>query len=287
MNKHAKKDDEIYNVGNYVVAYINLIGKREQIAELKKLPKSKNEKIEYIKSIIWVRGVLSGLDTFPDDFVNGEEEIEEDNPEAEVIRNIKNSISCPIRKQRLPDGLMLFVPLYDERKRVSAIEKIYNLLLLCASINLLSFVANCPIRGGIEIGIGCELYKNELYGPVIKDAYDLESKIAQYPRIVVGGKLEDYINRYGDYEISTIDNSYTQKCTELFRKDPDRHKILHYLGKCFRRETEGKIENKYFKEAFTFVKIKHHKYTYDGDNELAERYHRLLKYFERFMRSGI
>jgi hypothetical protein len=46
-----------------------------------------------------------------------------------------------------------------------------------------------PVRGGIEIGLGAELDDREIFGSGISEAYRLESKIADWPRILIGKQL--------------------------------------------------------------------------------------------------
>lgn len=48
-------------------------------------------------------------------------------------------------------------------------------------------------RAGVEVGLGTELDNGEIYGPVLYKAYELESKVAEYPRIVVGKELINYL----------------------------------------------------------------------------------------------
>jgi len=38
-------------------------------------------------------------------------------------------------------------------------------------------------RGGLEIGLACEIGSKEIYGPALLKAHDSESKIAKYPAI--------------------------------------------------------------------------------------------------------
>jgi hypothetical protein len=50
-----------------------------------------------------------------------------------------------------------------------------------------------PIRGGIELGLAMDIDNDDIYGPALARAYTLESKVAQYPRIVIGEELILYL----------------------------------------------------------------------------------------------
>src|SRR5207247_7066663 len=48
-------------------------------------------------------------------------------------------------------------------------------------------------RAELDVGIGMEIFPNEVYGPVLVSAYTLESTVAEYPRLVIGRGLFDYL----------------------------------------------------------------------------------------------
>jgi hypothetical protein len=49
-------------------------------------------------------------------------------------------------------------------------------------------------RAGLDVGIGMEIFPNEVYGPVLLSAYQLESAVAEWPRVVLGRGLLDYLD---------------------------------------------------------------------------------------------
>ena len=48
---------------------------------------------------------------------------------------------------------------------------------------------------GVEVGLGTELDNGEIYGPVLYKAYELERELPEYPRIVVGRELINYLTQ--------------------------------------------------------------------------------------------
>ncbi len=94
------------------------------------------------------------------------------------------------------------------------------------------------IRGGLTVG---KVYheNNIIFGPGHVSAYELESKVAKYPRIVASQELVDLFN--------ADKNGGTQEC---FIKDDDGHYHLDYLpialqyfarGECYHKIIQEKI----------------------------------------------
>jgi hypothetical protein len=83
------------------------------------------------------------------------------------------------------------------------------------------------IRGGVTVG---KLVKSwgQLFGPAIIRAYELESKIAKYPRIVVGKEVFDELAANAGLWVR--DPKTDQKAVRgLLRKDDDGELFIDYL----------------------------------------------------------
>lgn len=106
---------------------------------------------------------------------------------------------------------------------------------LALSVNYLSLLPKgILIRGGIAIGKGWEISPNCLYGPVLEDAYYLEGKIADFPRIVTTHEVFRKLN-----EVDQLDAHYNKqtpflgeniKCAKFFSMDYDGAYIFDYLS---------------------------------------------------------
>lgn len=71
---------------------------------------------------------------------------------------------------------------------------VYGCFNACCMLHLLALSLKRPIRGGIDVGLGIDLTDDEVYGPVLERAHFLESKVADYPRIVLGDDLTAYLD---------------------------------------------------------------------------------------------
>ena len=82
------------------------------------------------------------------------------------------------------------------------------------------FVAvGVPIRGGVEVGLGVEMFEHEYYGRVLVDAYLIESTAADYPRVLVGPRLLNYLaalerGPFTDERLATPPEGCSIRCSE-------------------------------------------------------------------------
>ncbi len=117
-------------------------------------------------------------------------------------------------------------------------------------------------------------------------AYELESEIAQYPRIVVGPKTIELLDAHQadtkqdphslcNQELATI-------CRNMLIEDTDGYWILHYLGKEFQNSFNTSQYANIYTAArkFVFEQLLEHKNK--QDTKLAFRYLHLLKYFDEY-----
>ena len=135
----------------------------------------------------------------------------------------------------------------------------------------------------------------DVYGFI---TYSLESKIAQYPRIVIGKELLNYLRNLSekiqqipdqdqDKEDIELCKRIADKCLKMVIKDLDGNQILDYLGDEFRKifdkfpqdDREVSYEE-ILKKAFDFVKAEYKKRKELGDSKLASRYSQLYNYFK-------
>tara|TARA_Y100001933_G_C18623569_1_gene407389 strand:- start:52 stop:573 length:522 start_codon:yes stop_codon:yes gene_type:complete len=164
---------------------------------------------------------------------------------------------------------------------------IADLFMQAGSLCLIGLASKQPIRGGIEVSWGAELHDNELYGAVVANSYELEGKIAKYPRIVVG----EYAMKYLDENISQIidggdklaqfNKDMAIMCKNMLATDSDGQLIVDYLGDAFTAYVmHGKSHNLYnMARVFVCEQLEAHKA--NENIKLVERYELLLSYFDR------
>lgn len=133
------------------------------------------------------------------------------------------------------------VPLYKQD-----LGKLFEVALCnCESIMLHFLSKNIAFRGGVAYG---ELYyekdRNILFGPAINEAYQLESKVAIYPRIVLNNYVAEKIIDNWNRVVYDMDYPTTEKDIMMWniignvkflegcivKKDFDGIYMMHYLN---------------------------------------------------------
>jgi hypothetical protein len=152
-----------------------------------------------------------------------------------------------------------------------------------------------PFRAGIDIGYATELKYGDVFGPAAIKAYEIEQKIAGYPRIVVGDTLLDYLDCLQkkrdpylgkDEEDKEACKNMAECCLRMIGIDVDGRRIIDYLGGEFRTKLYKSRENgknisfdEVFKMARTYVESEYKKRWINQD-KLATRYYLLDRYFK-------
>ena len=129
-------------------------------------------------------------------------------------------------------------------------------------------------------GIAGEFFKGEVYGPALYHAHRLESEVAQYPRIVVGSALVDYIKnetlRPLEHEAAELIRGMAKRCLKLLCVDLDGVTILDYAGAASRGmfpTLQSSIE-----PAIEFATREWQRFQKEGNHKLAGRYFMLINY---------
>jgi hypothetical protein len=183
------------------------------------------------------------------------------------------------------DGLVAFVSLRGEGV-ACPINGVFAAFGMAGTEMLIGLSSRAPIRGGIDVAWGVELRPGELYGAAIARAYELESKHAQYPRIVVGDEAIKYLHSQlsstEQDNRSVYNRGLAKICLDMILTDVDGLPILHYLGDAFRLYVSQKILDDVYVDAKKFIEEQYAHFRNEPDSKLAFRYRQLLDYFVAF-----
>jgi hypothetical protein len=189
------------NFYNYVVGFVDLLGQRDEFKGQGRLPvfKSKEEKNAFEDKVRKTIGAINELQQSADQFLAAAQKFQSSSSYKQSIPEhmheaYEDSRKLKWQKQNWSDGFMYFSSLYDAEIKVP-MNAVFGIISALGSLCLLGLARKCPIRGGIEIAWGLELQPGELYGCAVVKAYELESEIAQYPRIVLGPYIFDYLQK--------------------------------------------------------------------------------------------
>ena len=105
---------------------------------------------------------------------------------------------------------------------------------MTAVVFLITLSSGIVSRGSIVAGIGTNYFENEIYGPALRNAYKLESEIAQYPRVVIDGnlveKIKEELSLKTDSAEKILQKKLAEKCFNFITRDIDGVMILDYLS---------------------------------------------------------
>jgi hypothetical protein len=280
----------------YATAFLDLLGQSRVLEKITELPNAENqvEVDAFIKQVKQSFGLVDQLNTSFEKHIaaaKSESSLAQNLP-AEQRAKLKQLRSRPIKLQRFSDGVVVFSSVAERENESSlvALSALWGLLSGCASTFLIFLASKYPLRGGIDLGIGLEYRPNELYGPAVHRAYTLENSVANYPRIVVGNDLIQYLDSFkqnapqknaSDEEkrLHIASQRIADRCRKLFVTDLDGRFILDYLGEDMRHSAIAAGLGHLAGQAFVYVTEQRKLALKNNDLKMAGRYLFLHHYF--------
>ncbi len=290
MGRRKKKGSEI-DIGYYVVAFVDLLGQQEHLRALTNLPNKKDpaQMDAFRVALKQTYGVVTGMRQSFQDFFNSysrdhisQSDLNRLTPQQQR-KQYGELRSNPIQFQRFSDSMVIFLSLRTDRFKLPT-GGVFGVLGAAATSFLVGLAAGHPLRGGIELGVAMEMTKGEIYGAALARAYALESRIAVYPRIVLGGELVRYLQltlKQDSQDIyTTAGRQMAQCCIDMIAIDDDGQPFLDYLGAGFKRHIAADLNVEVIRRAYRHVIERSEKYQREHNITLAFRYTLLRNYFE-------
>lgn len=281
-----------YEWRDYIIASVDVLGQRAEFNKIAdylvdEVPQNTLEEVaENTVSVIeYLRQQFKDL--YESYCAKSESKVEvpaEHKAEYDAMR-----ASAPIGFQFFSDSMIAHVALRTEKYRMNDVIAINGIFSAIGAQLLITLASGNSFRCGIELGIATKFEDGDIFGPVLREAYDLESKVAKYPRIVIGEKLEKYLDNYSkglplvpgqtERDVNGC-KTMADVCLRMLDNDKDGRLILDYLGEYFRNRFNFDPSGKVYDMALQFVKAKLKEKSDSGDMEVAAKYEKLLGYFE-------
>lgn len=268
---------------DYAVAFIDLLGQKAEMPG-RYLPENRDEAITLVKKSV---GKITGMQKLFQNFYHGfsarsSQSIYSILPDA-AKRAAPDLAPGELKSQHFSDGFVIYVPLGNGLV-LSPSNSIFGMLLAAGVLCCGGLASKAPIRAGIDVGWGVEYRQNELYGAALACGYHLESQVAQWPRVVVGEGLIEYLNHYSSPSGTDIGARFrslmAERCLGLIAPDVDGRMIVDYLGGSFAEAVGGPLDKKLVGDAWLFVEAQLNHWRSVGDLKLAGRYAQLKQYFD-------
>lgn len=280
-----KKEDKV-NVNWYLVAFVDVLGQKNLLRNLRGLPaNSEKDFDQFIRLLKETAGTvellrkifLSFFESYNKSTLDQGQFTEE---QKLLYSNFKGN---ELKSHMFSDFFSLSLSLRDGENRVP-MSGVYSTMVSAASVMLTMLSEKKIIRGGIDVGIGLELRNGDIYGSAVSRAYEIESKIAQYPRIVIGDELSKYLDAQSKRPVNNLfddmNKQLAQLCTQFVVIDEDGHPFLDYLGEPFKNVIAGQLSPEIVTNAYKFVVEQWLKFRSQKNSKLALRFMLLRDYFE-------
>jgi hypothetical protein len=276
----------------YLLGFFDILGQSTTLRELKRLPRTKEEAAEAIKLL---KGTAGTVRSVREMFLRTFEAVD---PPTEFAL----SLPSPARKRvvaatratlahwGVSDSVIVAASLLDTGHPCTPVNGAYRAFVAAASTWLVTLSAGRPIRGGLEVGLAIPIEGEEVYGPVLDRAYQLESRVAGAPRIVVGEVCLDYLDSFAEAPSLTVEDALAAQmaalCRSMIRPGADGVPMLDALGdhmislsntmaQLFGEGIADRIE-----PAHQYVRLQLLHAEGVGDDKMIGRYRGLLAYFD-------
>lgn len=276
--KEPRMEKRMYKLGDHLVAFLDVLGQRDKFRGLKK-PTNAQEEDEVKEALRQTAGFVAELRTvFQSQF--------------EVFEagasNMQRHTKKPLRPSftGFSDSFVASVPLREEDHELVPVVTVFSALSAACIVMLTALASKHPLRGGIDVGLATEIGPSEIYGTALERAYLLESRVARYPRLVVGDELWRYLNaEIAHFEsqttpVSKAITAIVKKTMQVIATDTDEHRILDYLGPVVAENAGPDHGRLMIQPAYNFVLAEQKRMLSKGDPELIGRYVLLRNYFE-------
>jgi|SRR5436309_59199 len=268
---------ETLRLGHHLVLFLDVLGQRDKFTGLA-LPRNISEETQVQEVLRQTAGFVLGLrDLFRTQFTLFEQG-------ANASRFTTGPLSPNL--VGFSDSFVVSVPLRNEGGDLVPIVTVFSALSAAATMMLTSLASKHALRGGVDVGLAAELPAGEIYGTALERAYLLECNVAQYPRIVIGEELWNYLNcvlrEFGNRSdgLARAITAIAEKCIGLIAKDTDGQSILDYLGPVVLGNSVPAHKDSIIRPAYEFVLAEQQRLAAAGNLKLVERYGLIRQYFE-------
>lgn len=270
--------------GFYVVAYLDVLGQREAVNELvtfRHTPDNLHRARAIIsRTAMRTRIIRRFLDSHfeqlqvgaPHDFFT-----------ADQLREYPDARTIKFHRFGFSDSFAVAASLEESSGHgpLKAAVGVFVALQTLAGLFIATLAHQIPLRGGIDVERGIDVFPNEVYGPVLVNAYDLERLVAAFPRIAVGDGLREYLDHLAKQNgvgmFAGVTTELAARCTQLLVQAPDDGSWMVHMLSPQILSIEGSLDDAI--RAYDWVKHEHRRFEAEGNENVALKYKRLLLYF--------
>jgi hypothetical protein len=272
-------------LGNFAIGFFDIQGQGDKLKSLARLPDTPEE-LEATEKILnatagTVLALRRGFNTYFLQVAQPTGLLERlPNEQRELAGRLR---SLDVTYRGFSDSFIVQVPITNDLDHVVSMNGIQALMFGGCGMFAAALAAGVPIRGGIDVGPGLDLGEDEVYGPTLVRAYELESRVACYPRILVGDAMYDYLKLISSRSGSGVEiraaRTAADQCLAMVIEAPDSKRMLDVIGPAFRNIALD-LPSDPIESGYRWAVSEEARFSSLGNSDLASRYGKLRAYLE-------
>lgn len=279
MRRDDSAEEPPLNLQGFCVVYLDLLGQSKALRELAAVPLDRAHLEEIVPRVRETFGLRDAVRRWFGGFL-GAAGMDVSRPRTTERRDESSLTSTDAKPlfQAFSDCFVLAVPLASADESRPEMRWLRAALVGTAAATLTLLASREALRGGIALAAAACTPDGSIYGPALEQAYYLESRVADYPRIVVGQGVRDFLKEISEDRIATGPATVAQECLDALFQDHDGRYGLDFAGEVVRRHVEEANGVQTFRRALEHVKSACREHEAAGDAKLSARYERLREY---------
>jgi len=197
---------------------------------------------------------------------------------------LRQLLNHKVDMQSFSDSIVVSVSLLDDgSSQCTQMNSVFAMMLAACGMHLFSLSVQKATRGGIDIGLGTRLETGEPYGAALVRAVRLEQHAAEYPRIVAGHSLLDYLKTVREPPLlAQMAKQVAERAQSLVFEDTDGLNALDFMGAEVRNASEptNAIDTAAIARALDFVSKEITRFASEDCPKLLTRYQSLKRYMD-------
>ena len=270
----------------YALAFLDLLEQGDALRKLHRIPTTAQQEQEFKEAAKESVGKVLTLRKYFEGFFFGlkRDKLDLTNWPAEWHEPFRALERTRCTMWGMSDFVVIAVPLSDNDKHCKDINGVLDTILSISQSAVLALAEGIVFRGGLDVGLAVPIEAtNEVYGPALANAYQLESEVADYPRVVVGGDLLEYLETVANQDAKTKSGEMAKQvaafCRSMIVPDTDGQQMLDFLGTAVWTAMGVPFPRELVTMGCDFVQGEYKRFQEAGDEKLASRYLRLLQYY--------
>ncbi|MCX6844703.1 MAG: hypothetical protein NTX53_20770 [candidate division WOR-3 bacterium] len=267
--------------GYYFVAMLDILGQRDVLKQHmgphespESLQAAMRDVQEAVRPIIWLR---NNLRIMRERYNEATKDVHDLIPQYPDFR---------LEGQSFGDTAVFFTRLYRPNSPDSPLmPAVAAGLRSVALVFLEALAAKVPLRGAVEVEIGTDVFRDEVYGQCLCATHLYESERAKYVRVVAGPELRRLV-RSGRHlppltTSTSLDRRFAETASGLLTQDSDGETIVDYLGTEVRKGDSSGVFDTTVQKAYSFVKERERFWLEKSNKDRAGKYSFARAFFER------